>query len=354
MADTLHALDYLDKPDGFPPRAVCVVYGDDAYLKRAVLKSLRQQALGEEEGEFSLSVIAGKEAKLVEILDELATVSMFGPADRLVIVEEADEFVSKHRPNLEDYADKPAHHGVLVLEVKTFPATTKLAKKLAKTGLVIESKSPPLARLKKWLTKQAKQEHGVTLDKDGLEMLLELVEPEVGLLDQQVARLALMTSDDRTITAELVQQQVGSWRTKTTWDMIDSIAEGNAQSALLQLDRLMMAGDVPIALFGQIASTLRKFATATRLVERADLTGRRPNLRNVLGEAGFKPFVLNKAEAQLRQIGRVRGKQLHRWLLNLDLALKGESSSPARARLALEELIVQLSKQAAPRPAVKR
>ena len=354
MADTLHALDYIDKPDAYPPKPVCVIHGDDAYLKRAVLKSLRKQALGGEEGEFSLSVVAGKDAKLVDVLDELSTVSMFGPADRLVIIEEADEFVSKHRPNLEAYADKAVHHGVLALEVKTFPATTKLAKKLAKTGLVIEAKSPPPARLKKWLTRQAKQEHGTTLDKEALEVLMELVEPEVGLLDQQVARLALMTGEDRTITADLVQQQVGSWRTKTTWDMIDAIAEGNAQSALLQLDRLMLAGEVPIALLGQIASTLRRFATATRLVERAELAGRRPNLRGVLEESGFKPFVLKKAEAQLRQIGRERGKKLHRWLLELDLALKGESSSPTRARLALEELIVQLSKPAAPRPAARR
>jgi DNA polymerase III subunit delta len=352
MADNLHAMDYLDKPASHPARGVCVVFGDDAYLKRAVLKSLRKEVLGGEEGEFSLSVLAGKDAQLADVLDELATVSMFGPADRLVIIEEADEFVSKHRQNLEDYAAKEKHHGVLVLEVKTFPSTTKLAKQLAKTGLVIEGKTPPPARLKKWLTDRAKNEHGAKLDKAAVEMLLELVEPEVGLLEQEVARLALMTGDDRTITTELIQQHVGSWRTKTTWDMIDSVAEGNAKSALLQLDRLILAGEVPIALLGQIASTLRRFATATRLVERAEFAGRRPNLRASLEEAGFKPFVIGKAESQLKQIGRARGKKLHRWLLELDIALKGESSSPPRARQALEELIVQLSKLAVPKSKV--
>jgi hypothetical protein len=50
----------------------------------------------------------------------------------------------------------------------------------------------------------------------------------------------------------------------------------------------------------------------------------------------------------LRRLGRDRGRQLYRWLLDADLALKGSSSSPVRSRLELEELIVRLS---APPPA---
>jgi hypothetical protein len=52
------------------------------------------------------------------------------------------------------------------------------------------------------------------------------------------------------------------------------------------------------------------------------------------------------AEAQLRQIGRPRAKQLYRWLLAADLALKGHNSSKDRARRELETLIVRLSRQA--------
>ena len=69
----------------------------------------------------------------------------------------------------------------------------------------------------------------------------------------------------------------------------------------------------------------------------------------MLEQAGFKRFVLEKAERQLRQLGRARGGQLFQWLLEADLALKGASSSPPRARLVLEELIVRLSTIADPR-----
>ena len=50
-------------------------------------------------------------------------------------------------------------------------------------------------------------------------------------------------------------------------------------------------------------------------------------------------------------LGRERAGRLLGWLLEADLALKGASSSPPRARLVLEQLIVRLSKAAAPRQA---
>ncbi|MGD9647500.1 MAG: DNA polymerase III subunit delta, partial [Pirellulales bacterium] len=101
----------------------------------------------------------------------------------------------------------------------------------------------------------------------------------------------------------------------------------------------------PIGLLAQISSSLRRFAAATRLVNEAEQRGRRPNLRSALEQAGLKPFLLGKAEGQLRQIGRHRGERLYRLLLEADLALKGASAAPPR--LVLEQLIVRLSKQAA-------
>ena len=80
------------------------------------------------------------------------------------------------------------------------------------------------------------------------------------------------------------------------------------------------AGEAPQALFGSIAWFLRRFATATRLVEQMERTpGRRPDLRAALEQAGFKKWprgAIEKAEAQLKQISRVRGGQLYRWLLD--------------------------------------
>jgi DNA polymerase III subunit delta len=129
--------------------------------------------------------------------------------------------------------------------------------------------------------------------------------------------------------------------------MLDAALEGDAHAALVQLDRLLLSGEVPIALLAQISATLRRLAAAARIVAQAEGAGRGVSLRQALQQAGVKPFVLGKVERQLRTLGRQRALSLYRWLLEADLALKGASSSPSRSRLVLEQLIVRLS---APQP----
>jgi DNA polymerase-3 subunit delta len=126
--------------------------------------------------------------------------------------------------------------------------------------------------------------------------------------------------------------------------------DGHVADAMLQLDRLLSSGEQPIGILGQISASLRRFAAATRLVLQAETAGRRASLREVLQQAGVKPFVLQRAERQIRQLGRQRGGQLYRWLLQADLDLKGESTMPPR--VILERLIVRLA--ATQEPAGKR
>jgi DNA polymerase-3 subunit delta len=128
--------------------------------------------------------------------------------------------------------------------------------------------------------------------------------------------------------------------------MIDAAARGDAADALGQLHRLLAAGEDPAGLLPQMAGVLRRLVTAGQLVELAERSGKRPNLRGALGQAGVVPFKLGEAERQLRQLGRERIGNLLRWLLEADLALKGSHSRGDAARRTIERLIVRLSKVA--------
>ncbi len=108
-----------------------------------------------------------------------------------------------------------------------------------------------------------------------------------------------------------------------------------------QVDRLLSSGEVPIGLLGMISASLRKLAAATRLILQAEAAGRKVAVGPALQKAGVKPFVMQRAERQLRRLGRQRGSQLYRWLLETDLDLKGGSQMPPR--LVLERLIVRLA-----------
>jgi DNA polymerase-3 subunit delta len=285
------------------------------------------------------------------VLDALATATLFGAARRLVIVEDADTFVSQYRGELEEYAGRPARDAVLVLDVKTWPSNTKLAKAVASTGLAIDCATPKERPMKTWLVQHAKAVHQVRLDAAATDLLFELLPPELGILVQEVAKLALMVGPERMIDAKLVGDNVGGWRARTTWEMIDAAADGRADVALGQVDRLISAGEKPHGLLPQMASSLRRFATAAQLIEAAEKDKRRLPVRDALSQAGVLPFKLSDAERQLRRIGRERAKRLTSWLLAADLAMKGHNSSDDRARIELERLIVRLgagSKEQAP------
>jgi DNA polymerase III subunit delta len=345
------ALDLLANEAKYPAASVCAVHGDDAYLKSEVLTSLRRQWLGAGDEEFSLSTFAGREAQLRDVLDALATVSLFGSGRRMAIVLEADPFVTQYRSDLEEYTARPLPGAALVLELKTWPSNTKLAKAVAASGLSIDCGSPNERQIKSWLIQRAKTTHGVRLEAAAADALFELVPPELGILAQEVAKLAIVAGEGRLIDVDLVHQHTGGWRARTTWDMIDAAADGRAADALAQLGRVIASGEKPHGLLPQMASSLRRFATATRLIEAAEADGRRLPVRDALAQAGVPPFKLNDAERQMRQIARPRAKFLTQWLLAADLAIKGHNSSDERARVELERLIVRLAAASSPRPA---
>lgn len=345
-AGVVVALDFLAQPEKYPAASVCAVFGDDAFLKAEVLIALRRQVLSGDEGEFGLTTFTGREVQLRDVHDALATLSLFGAGQRLVIIEEADSFVSEYRAELENYVAAPAK-GVLVLDVKTWPGNTRLAKALATSGLAIRCDSPNERQIKSWLTQRAKAMHEVRLEAAAADALVELVPPELGILVQEVAKLALMVGEGRFIDVKLVRENVGGWRTRATWDMIDAAADGRAAEALAQLDRLIASGEKPHGLLPQLASTLRRFATATELIEAAGAEQRRLPPREALSQAGVLPFKLTDAERQLRRIGRKRARELTQCLLAADLAMKSHNSSDDRARTELERLIVQLAAGAA-------
>ncbi len=209
-------------------------------MKSESLQRLRSAVLSSEDADLSYTVFQGDDVEPCEMFDELATVSMLGGGKRMVVVDDADRFVSKYRDVLEEYCDKPRQASVLVLDVAGWAANTRLFKKLAQTGLQINCNLPRQKwgegadedSVLSWLTARAAQHHHAKLAAGAGELLVEIVGPQLGRLDQELAKLSLLagpateaekqkaegkrqkteTAAVRTISRELVEQAVGGWR----------------------------------------------------------------------------------------------------------------------------------------------
>jgi DNA polymerase III subunit delta len=326
----MHAVEFLKQvPDSIPP--VVVLSGGQRHLKQSALAVLKKVVTGDEDTSFSS--FAGKDADLQTITDELRTISMWGDR-RLVLVEDADEFVTKVRGALEKYVEKPAKKSVLVLSVKTWTKTTRLAKQVAASGLDVECSELKGAPLLKWLQDSARDSYQQTLAREAAVLMVELVGEELGMLDQELSKLATYVGSGAKIGVEDVQKLVGGWRTETTWAMTDAVRDGDLAFAIGALDQLLTAGEAPLKLLGGIAYVYKKIAQAT------DMSRTMP-LDQALRQAGLFPQSVPAAQAYLRRIGRSRAEQILNTLLATDAGLKG--SSPLSDRIQMEKLLVELA-----------
>ncbi|MDR2438310.1 MAG: DNA polymerase III subunit delta [Planctomycetaceae bacterium] len=334
--------DFLWDSSQFSAKAICVVYGNDSFLKFHAVRILRSQVLSDEDAEFSLTRFEGDSIKFIDVLKEVNTLAMFGGDRRLVIIEDADSFVTKYRAELEEYAEKPSEQAVLLLLLQSFPSNTRLFTRVIEKGLVIEAASLPEKEIPKWIVRWSKHHHKTSCDPNAAEMIFQRIGAEHGLIDQELAKLALMVAPKEKITTTLVEKAVGSWRSQSIFVMLDLALTGQTAAAIQQLDQLLLAGQNAIGILAQIASRLREFAAATQLILDAEKHGKKISTAAALEQAGIKRYFIDKgAEKQLRMLGRHRGAKLLNWLLQADLDLKGASRNDPR--IILETLIIHIA-----------
>lgn len=328
----MHATDFLDRADAPAPTGVVVLFGEESQLKQEVIHSLVQSVL--QGDELGLARFVGKDVELKTVFDELRTVSMFS-AGRMVVVDDADEFVSKYRSQIEDYVDRPSKGSLLVLDVKSFPSNTRLAKKVAAVGLALECKPLSGAKLNAWLIARAKSKYDLQLTRDGAALIVELAGDSLGLLSQEISKLAAYVGDRSRIGVEDVRALVGGWRAETTWVMLNAVRDNDLNRALMCLDKLMLAGEPVLKILGGITFVFRKLAKST------DDSRMGTPLRVALKEAGVFPSEIDSAERYLRRIGRARAERIIERIAETDFRLKGASRLPDRVEL--EQLLIWLA-----------
>lgn len=331
----MHATAFLSQHNAWTPVPIVVLFGEELHLKGQVLRHVLQQTLGTESAELECRRYAGGEVDLKTVRDELLTVSMFAPR-RAVVVEDADEFVTANRSGLEDYFDRPAKSSLLVLAVKTWQKTTRLAKRLPQVGLAVECSELSGVALQRWIAGEVAARGNVQIAREAVSLMIELAGTSLGLLSQEVDKLVAYVGERNRITVEDVRALVGGWRAETTWQMLDAVRDGRPGAALTALDKLLTAGEKPPKLLGGVNYVFRKFAVGTELARGGSVP-----LRGALKQAGVFDRDLDAAASYLRRIGRPQAERLLSLLAQADSHIKGGSRLPER--LLLEQLLLQLS-----------
>jgi len=206
-----------------PLKPVHALVGNDLFLQLEKLSEL-QRAAGKDAQRIDVD---GESAQLGEVLDELRSFAMFS-ASKFVVVRNADDFIKRYREQVEEYVERPSAGSVLVLRVSSLPSNQRIYKYIVANGQVHDCEAPK--KLGEWIINRAKGTHKLAIKPDAAALLLDLIGPDLGRLDNELAKLALQTNG--VADAKAVSEAVSFQREQEMWDMTNEVAAGNIAEAL--------------------------------------------------------------------------------------------------------------------------
>ncbi len=248
----MNALEWLRAPSRGAIRSVCAVFGDDTYLVRESVSAVGRAVFPDDDQGSGISRFPGPGTALASVLDEARTLPFFS-RERLVIVDDADPFVTKYRKELEAYTEKPCESGILLLQTKQWLSTTRLAKLVEKVGLAIDCSSPREGDLGP-LAKRARASSGSrpssTPRAPG--SCSSWWVPRRGSSSPR-SRNCLSTSANRDGSSERTSLNwSGPAALETVWKTLDALA-GQGRVALEHLDSLIADGEDPVGLLAAMS-----------------------------------------------------------------------------------------------------
>jgi DNA polymerase-3 subunit delta len=312
---------------------IYIIFGKEDGLVALELENLINKLLTTEEKLTALLSFDGSKATISDVLDELRTLP-FLAQKRVVVIRDADKFISDNRQVLEDYFDNPSPTGVLVLTVESWRADTKLAKKLADVGSLVTVKSPTQAELPMRIIRYAQDAYRKKIDRHTADLIVELTGNNLAGLYSQVDKLALFAEGKNEITISDVEQLIGRNRLFNAFEVIDSCLAGNVDKAVSRLrDMLDKDRDAEFTVIGAFAFHFRRLFNARVLFDKgtsAQQVARQLGLwHNVDG------FLTQAKRLPLEKVGGFLEE-----LADIDYAVK---TGRAKVDEAMENLVLKLT-----------
>jgi DNA polymerase-3 subunit delta len=251
-------------------KPIYVIVGKDRFLVEQQIAGLVRQILKPEEVQMCLWRAEADKVSAAEVFDDLRTLPFLAKR-RVVVLTDADDFVSNNRELLERYFENPATTGVLILAVSTWPSNTRLAKSLPKVGQLIEVSQLKSKTLAAYISDYAKQQYGKNLSFNAAYLLMELAGDEPGSLCSEIDKLAVYTNAAKAITEKDIAALVGRNRVFSAFEVIDSMTAGRMAEAIEKLRMMFQSdGDAEYTVVGAFAWHFRRMFSASAMLQKGD------------------------------------------------------------------------------------
>ena len=204
--------------------------GEESFYIDKISDYIAENVLTPEERDFNMTVMYGTDVTGKDVVEVARRYPMMSE-HQVVIVKEAQKL--KGLEPLEKYVEKPLASTILVFCHKYGVADRrkKVYSEIAKVGVVFESKKLRDRDLIPFIGKYL-QARGASIDPKSEQIIADSIGPDLNRLTSELDKVLIaLPADDKRVTPEVVERQIGVSKDFNTFELRDAIVNRNVYKA---------------------------------------------------------------------------------------------------------------------------
>lgn len=209
---------------------VYFLHGTEPFFIDRISDYVEKEVLGEGEKAFNLSILYGKDADHLAVLDIARRYPVMS-SHQVVIIKEAQDM--KSLPDLLAYVEKPSPTTLLVIcyKHKKFTLNSNFGKALKKNAVVFESKRLYDNQIPDWIIQYGKECQLVIRPAEA-GLIAEYLGSDLSKVANELDKLALNVAQGATVTREQIEQFIGISREYNVFELHKALAARDWEKTL--------------------------------------------------------------------------------------------------------------------------
>lgn len=298
--------------DAGPTGGAFYLHGDDEWMKGEVARRLVELHLDPATSDFNFDRLRGKDVDVEQLASVLGTPPMMAEF-RVILLTEVEAFSNSKRARkilFDTVGSPPPGLALIMVGTKPSGSRAKYYGQLEKSAR--SAKFDPLSHddVPGWLMERARDRLGVEMEPEAARALGHAVGPNLGMLVQELDKLAGYVESGATITRADVEAAGTYLPVQDRWAWFDMVGERRFGAALETLPVLMSQGESGVGLVIGLSNHLLRLAVlrlaGPGALEQALPPHQRWLANRLKGQArGWSPATVESAITGLRRADRL-------------------------------------------------
>lgn len=209
---------------------IYLLMGEEPYYIDMISDYMQYQVLDENQREFDLTVMYGKDTDITTVINAAKRYPMMSPY-QVLIVKEAQHI--KELEKIQFYLNKVSKSTILVLCYKygTVDGRRKWVTELKKAGVVYESKKLRDYEMSAWISNFAKSKN-LVIDEKSMAMLTDFLGTDLSKVANELNKLCItLPTGSNRITPEHIEKNIGISKDFNVFELQDALIQKNIVKA---------------------------------------------------------------------------------------------------------------------------